>query len=249
MIASGLPLVGRILVWAIVIGCTGTFIWRRIQGIPMRGKPRDKSDAAHPSTPPPGVAGVPSTTEAAPPSFGAPARLPADPAASPFPSAGLPAGSPDVAPPTTPPGPPAATAGDGRRGFFAPADDAPDASRDVDAPSPNSGRATVAEALRGIAMPCGLSPVVDGSSALPNPFRVSFLTNQATAAEVGRALADELQRLGFTLSTAAATELLGRRDRTELRVVLYPTASSARRGLEQLFPAAGPGAVGVELST
>ncbi len=248
MIVSGLPVVGRILVWVIVFGGLGVFIWRRLQGIPLRDKPKvgdDPSGPLPPLEPPtssampvfPAVGAAPDPTVGGPPAGGPPlGAAPAAPGPVPVPSAEA---------PTAPAAAPTAARG----GFFAPAVDQPDATADGSAPSPTAGRPTVAEAVQGIVMPCGLTPVVDGSSSLPNPFRVSFLTSLAPAPEVGRALADELERLGFTLTTPATTELLARRDRTELRVVLYPTASSARRGLDQLFPAAGPGAVGVELST
>ena len=244
MVASGLPVVGRILVWAIVLGGLIAFIWRRLMGIPIRGKPKQETTSPSGPVPPP----TPSTPTASP--LFPPAAAP-DPAR---PALGASAGAaPDAltdAPPDVPVAPGASFSPTAARsGFFAPAADQPDPTREAPVPSTAPGRPTVAEAVQGIVMPCGLSPVVDGSSSLPNPFRVTFLTNLAPAPEVGRALADELERLGFALSTAAATELVARRDRTELRVVLYPTASSAQRGLEQLFPAAGPGSVGVELST
>jgi hypothetical protein len=98
-------------------------------------------------------------------------------------------------------------------------------------------------------MPCGLAPVIDGAQSIPNPFRAAFLTTTADAAAVGAGLADELERLGFTLSTPTATELLARRDSTELRVILYVSPATATRGLDRIFPAAPAGAVGVELST
>ena len=147
---------------------------------------------------------------------------------------------PAAAAPVTPVAP-----ADGRKGFFTatPAVDAV-GSRPV-----GTARPTVAEALSGITMPCGLSPVVDGSVSIPNPFRVAFLTTAADAATVGAGMADELERLGFQLSTAAATELLARKPGFELRVVLYPTPSAARRGLDIIFAIAPDGSVGVELST
>jgi hypothetical protein len=107
----------------------------------------------------------------------------------------------------------------------------------------------VAEALRGITMPCGLSPVVDGSVSIPNPFRVAFLTTTADAATVGASVGDELERLGYQLTTATVTEVLARKPGVELRVVLYPAPDRATRGLDPLFPVAPPGSVGVEFST
>jgi hypothetical protein len=98
-------------------------------------------------------------------------------------------------------------------------------------------------------MPCGLTPVVDGTVSIPNPFRVAFLTTAASAAEVGAGIADELERLGFVLSTSTPTELLARRDGVEMRVVLYPSPAAAKRGLDPIFPAAPTGAIGLELVT
>jgi hypothetical protein len=237
MVVSTLPLAARILVWIIVLVPLGIFIWRRMQGIPLRG---------------PGPDGQPRPTRAS-------RRRalqhpdPAEPPAMPLPMfpAGPGADQPGVAPVapvTLDPGvaPPAAIPDATRGGFFAAA---PSQAESGPAPAPDAARATVAEAVAGISMPAGLSPVPDVASRVPNPYRVAFLTDQAPAPEVGRALADELERLGFTLSTPAPTELLARRPGVELRVVLHPRAASAKRGIDLLFPAAAPDAVGVELST
>ncbi len=242
MVVSALPVVGSIVVWAIALGGLGIFIWRRIQGVPLRSKPPSDPTPDPSAAPPfpfpgaPGVTGLPGSIGTGPATPPMMAGLPPATALPPVPPVTA-EGLEPVAPPE-----PSATRG----GFFAagPADPARSP-----APPPSAGRPTVAEAVQGIVMPCGLSPVVDATQALPNPFRVSFLTNLAPAAEVGRALADELERLGYTLATTTPTELLARRDATELRVVLFPTAAAAKRGLDQLFPAAGPGSVGLELST
>jgi len=140
---------------------------------------------------------------------------------------------------------PMAAPSTGRSGLFAAA---PDEGAPAALPV-GADRPTVAEALRGIAMPCGLSPVIDGRVSIPNPFRVAFLTTEADAASVGAAMGDELERLGYSLATVAPTELVARRPGAELRLVLYPTPAAARRGLDVLFPAAPAGAVGIELST
>jgi len=163
-------------------------------------------------------------------------------------SADGPAGA-DVATPFAGVADPPASDEEGRTGFFAPTPGSGPPGISEGGRLPGAGRPTVVEALRGITMPCNLSPVVDGSISIPNPFRVAFLTADADAPTVGAALGDELQRLGFTLSTPAATELLARKPGVELRVILYPTASAARRGLDLIFPAAPSAAVGVELTT
>jgi len=237
-VLTTLPFVARILIWALVLVCTGIFVWRRIQHIPIRGPAGDR-DRAAPTEP----------EEVADP-FGAhdPSRPGSPPGGSGLPSGPadeLRAGPGQATPGSVEPGAPEPSAS--RGGFFA-AGPAQPAGAVQEPTSPASGRPTVAEAVEGIAMPCGLAPVIDGSS-VPNPFRVSFLTTLAPAPEVGRAVADELERLGFALSTATPTELVARRGPTQLRVVLFPSASSAKRGLLPMFPAAPPGAVGIELST
>lgn len=146
----------------------------------------------------------------------------------------------DLDPPLDRPPPlpaPATPHGGGRGGVFA------------SKPEASGGRATVVEALQGIVMPCNLTPVIDGSVSIPSPFRVAFLTTDADAVTVGVRLGDELERLGFTLSTMATTELLARRPGAEIRVTVYPTANAARRGIDPIFPAAPDGAVGVEFAT
>ena len=144
---------------------------------------------------------------------------------------------------------PAGSGETGRTGFFAATPGAGSPGVSDGGRAVGGGRPTVVEALQGIVMPCNLSPVIDGAVSIPNPFRVAFLTADADAPTVGAALGDELQRLGFTLSTPAATELLARKSGTEVRVMLYPTASAARRGLDLIFPAAPDHAVGVEFTS
>jgi hypothetical protein len=234
-----LPPWAATLVWILAIAGAVVFVYRRITGA-TKPKPTDGVDE---------VDGAASTT--AEPAPGVPSAFFVDPTTQ---RPGIPLTSPpaDTEPSaTTPPDSPgvtdltepAATAS-GRAGYFAaggPADDAD--------PVTGPKRLTVAEALRGIDMPSGLSPVIDGSVSIPNPFRVAFLTTSADAATVGAGLGDELERLGYQLTTATATEVLARKPGVELRVVLYPTPEKATRGLDQLFPVAPPGSVGVEFST
>jgi len=251
-----LPQAVAVLVWVIALGGLAVFVWRRLQGIPIR-TPKPDAGADSSSVAPPLATSFPSAEPSAatfpPLSSSPPATAPVTPPAAP-------PATPPAAPPTTPPEappdaplaasepaasslvPPAAPV-EGRSGFFATPDPA------VGAAVERAGRATVAEAVRGIEMPSGLSPVIDGSQSIPNPFRAAFLTSEADASTVGAALADELERLGFTLSTSTPTELLARRDAVELRVVLYVKPEAAKRGLDRIFPAAPPGSVGVELST
>jgi len=253
VLVAQLPRAAAAVVWVIVLAGLGVFIWRRLQGVPIRGPRTDSSEpSSSPGSPGPSLGsgdGMPPVVPPLPtPSF-PPLSSPSSPSSPPpSPPSSPPAAVPPAFPASTAPPAAGAAPGEARSGFFAPAASA-GAAETAGSPAAPGERATVGEAVRGIVMPCGLAPVIDGSQSIPNPFRAAFLTTAANAATVGSGLADELERLGFTLSTSTPTELLARRDAIELRVVLYVNPAAATRGLERLFPAAPPGAVGVELST
>ncbi len=86
------------------------------------------------------------------------------------------------------------------------------------APSPPALRPPVAEAVQGIAMPCDLLPVVDpDNSMLVRGHTARFSTTTATVRAVAAGLADELERLGYTVGgldtvSAGTTTLLAERD-------------------------------------
>jgi hypothetical protein len=208
-------------IWIWLIVSAAIFIYRRMKGIPFRT----------PKTPTMGDSADAASTSPVPPTPAAPflTATSSEPTATTLPS-------PEPSPATPPPAPAAPT------GYFARGAVGSTESR------PASTRPTVAEAVEGIVMPCGLSPSID-VSGMTSPFRAAFLTTTAAATEVGAGIAEELERLGYALSTSTATELVGHRDGAELRVVLYPSAAAARRGSDPMFPAAPANAVGLELST
>ena len=75
---------------------------------------------------------------------------------------------------------------------------------------------TVAQALRGVNLPCDLVPIVEGDGeAVTSGHRVVFTTRTATVRTVAAALADELEALGYQVSDAAidATDASGDRHR------------------------------------
>lgn len=260
-VLAALPPWAAVLVWISAIVGAAIFVYRRITGAT-----RPKPDADEESTDP--TAPDATETSAVPSAFfvdpttdrpGIPLR---DSPAAPEAPTGSPADPPAEAPaatadrPAAPAapvgssgssgssGPEAGTSGSTRAGYFAPS-----GQEGTGDPSTGVRRLTVAEALRGVDMPCGLSPVIDGSVSIPNPFRVAFLTTTSDAATVGASMGDELERLGYQLTTATATEVLARKPGIELRVVLYPAPAKATRGLDQLFPVAPSGSVGIEFST
>ena len=236
VVLAQLPQPVVVLVWVLALVSTGVFIWRRLQGIGLSGQPK------RPKQPDPLESSLPLGDDLAAPA--PPPRPPAPATRSPS----VPEQHDPLEPRPAPsePSTPAVVEGSSRTGFFAPVPTTPDGPGDA---APDATRVTVAEALHGIVMPCGLTPVIDGSSRVQNPFRALFLTSDADARAVGAGIGDELERLGYSLTTSAPTELTARRDRTTLRVVLHPEPAKATRGLDVLFPAAPPSSVGVELST
>jgi hypothetical protein len=101
-------------------------------------------------------------------------------------------------------------------------------------------RATVADALAGIALPCDLAPLT-GTDAVPDPYRLVCFTDRSTAGTVRAAIAGELERLGYSLRSVSSTETVATRDGTELTVTLHPTPEA--------FPTAPPGSVVAVFST
>ncbi len=249
-VIAALPPWAAALVWIAAIAGAALFVYRRITGA-TRPKPSLSDDPlvdpvgapdagpavpsaffVDPTTDRPGIPlGGSPDTRTGPAAVGPPVR-PDEPTDASQPTA---AAAPDA------PGP---NAGSTRAGYFAPT-----GQGDGTEPVAGARRLTVAEALRGVDMPCGLSPVVDGSVSIPNPFRVAFLTTTSDAGVVGATMGDELERLGYQLTTATATEVLARKPGIELRVVLYPAPAKATRGLDPLFPVAPAGSVGIEFST
>ena len=228
---AALPPAVAILFWVWVLVSVGVLIYRPIRRRSAARKSADPLPALDGAPPPSDrSAGAPPSVASASTDDGGAAAARSGP--GPFFEAPRPAA----------PGVPAAP-DPGRAGFFAASTAA------SGAPHTGAPRPSVADALSGIAMPCGLTPATDGSSTMVNPFRVAFLTTEADGQTVGAAIGDELERLGYTLTTSAATELLARRPGTELRVVLYPTPSAATRGLDRVFPVAPQGSVGIEFST
>jgi hypothetical protein len=123
--------------------------------------------------------------------------------------------------------------GSGRQGVFAPSGAGVTPTPAEPIRPAGGGRPTVAELVAGIALPCGLIPVVTGAEL--DPHHVVFATTGHGAGEVGSALADELERLGFELRTETDTEAVAVRDDASLRVRIR------REGDEPGAPAPLPG--------
>jgi hypothetical protein len=165
-----------------------------------------------------------------------PPRLPplADPAA--------PEGDPPAPPPTAPAwptgGPPAPVIPEGASIFDPPS---------VVPPAPP--RAAIADMVRGIQMPCDLTPLVGVDRPVGARESAAFVTRTHDATTVGRAMGEELRRLDFELTTRHATEVVATRGDDWLLVAVHGSADSVERGDRPAFPGAGPGSVVVELWT
>lgn len=207
--------------WTWLLVALGVYAYRISRRIARRSTGADEPAAAE---------APPAPVEAPPgPVAGPPVGLTADPP----PRAGP---SPTSSPPSSPP-PTGGDEGDGRRGLFA-ARPEPAPERPSDAPPP--GRPTVAEAVTGIAVPCDLVPLVGGEARI-DPYRVVFSTDRADAATVGAALADELERLGYSLRSTSDHEAVAVRADLSLSVAIVTDLAG--------FPTAPPGGVVVVLST
>jgi hypothetical protein len=134
--------------------------------------------------------------------------------------------APEAHPPPTPP-----------PGFETPVE--PIIDRPVHRSAPAAG---VADALVGIRMPCDLVPLVLDRLASD---RITLSTTGHPAAEVGTALADEVERLGYVVRPMSDHEVLATRGATELRLSIR---GADRDGKHLDHPTAREDAVVVEIA-
>lgn len=96
----------------------------------------------------------------------------------------------------------------------------------LERPAPRSAPAAgIADALVGIRMPCDLVPLV--LDRLAND-RVTLSTTGHPAEEVGPALADEVERLGYVVRPLSDREVIATRGATELRLTITPPQADGR---------------------
>lgn len=141
----------------------------------------------------------------------------------------------DAAPgePTTEVDAPAALAGT----VFAPRPPAPTRS------SVSGARTSLAEVLRGMAMPADLAPLVHVAGADPTR-RAVFCTTGLPVERVGAEVAEELLRLGFVLEPTSTTDALARRGDDALTVRMRAIGPQPQKGpADPAYPTAPAGSV------
>lgn len=105
---------------------------------------------------------------------------------------------------------------------------------------------TLADAVSGIAMPCYLAPLI-GDGAM-NPRKVAFYTTGFEAATVGKRVGDELERLGFDLSSVDDRTIRAEHGPDSVQAKMRSLALDNPEVMEELHPSAPEGAVVLELS-
>lgn len=104
---------------------------------------------------------------------------------------------------------------------------------------------TLAGALEGIAMPCDLAPLM--GTGPPNPCEVSFFTGDQDPAEVGRAIADELERLDYKISPVDHRSIRAERGQNLVQARIVSAATNSEEVFAELHPSAPKDSVVVEL--
>lgn len=113
----------------------------------------------------------------------------------------------------------------------------------IDRPTGRSAPAAgVADALVGIRMPCDLVPLVLDRLATDH---ITLSTTGHEAADVGTALADEVERLGYVVHPISDHEVLATRGATGLRLTIRPPGPD---GKHLTHPTARDESVVVEIS-
>lgn len=190
-------------------------------GAPSIGQPSGAMSSTSMAT-----AGAPATPDAtanaAPPTIAAPPRAPAPEPGPLFPKA------PPVAEPSSAPLADAVTA--------APTPD----------PQPAQPAPTLADLLAGVRLPWNLLPTVDQSRE-PSNDRVVLITNEGEPADIGVDVADELERLGFTIAPRGDDTAIATRGNDTLGLQIIPDPQAAQVNGTLRFPQATENSVALDI--
>ncbi len=107
------------------------------------------------------------------------------------------------------------------------------------------GVPTLTDVLEGIRLPYDLAPI---TSMVEDPDRhLIFLTTHSNAAEVGRRMADELERIGFEFEPVEYDQAVVTRGDDVVSMKLVPDADQVDLGNGPRYGAAGRGDVALEM--
>ena len=104
----------------------------------------------------------------------------------------------------------------------------------------------LADLLAGVRLPWNLLPTVDRSRA-PSTDRVVLITDEGEPSAIGSDVADELERLGFSISTQGDDTAFAERDGHSLGLQIIPEPMGARVGDTPRFPSATPESVALDI--
>lgn len=121
----------------------------------------------------------------------------------------------------------------GRQGFFAAA---------------GGEQPAIADALAGMVVPDDLVPLMTTGVGEVGLHRALFIGSRLDPAAVGRALGDELERMGYALHSTSDTAVEGRRDDGAVTVQLHIDAASVVVDGVKAFPTARLGDLVVEFT-
>jgi hypothetical protein len=108
--------------------------------------------------------------------------------------------------------------------------------------------ASLMEALEGIRLPCDLVPLNIVEGRAPSDRELALVSTGHPADAVGAALADELERLGYEITTLAPHEAVASKGADRVKVTIHARPDTVLTGKLPTYPTAPPDSVVVELS-
>ena len=104
---------------------------------------------------------------------------------------------------------------------------------------------SLAEALEGIALPCDLAPLIGSGNF--DPRSLVLVTSGVPDEIVGTSVADEMERLGFTLEPLSDRSVLATNDRASVEIAVYGDAETLDEVGTRRFPTAPSDSVVVDI--
>ncbi len=109
-----------------------------------------------------------------------------------------------------------------------------------------AGPTTIADLLSGIRLPFDLLPMVPNGEEASDQ-RVSLVSAEEQPEVLGAAIADELERLGYSIKTLATDQARANRGAQRLALRIFPEAPDLINETGKRFPDAPEGSVAIDL--